>query len=75
MSIPSMDQAWIMTYEPKAFLDSSKTEKSYHSRALLLGKLCTETHIIHKGPKEEFRRKEGIYMAFTPLAKRKESRY
>lgn len=49
--ISSMDQAWIMTQKTKAFVGSSKTEKSYHSSALLLGKLCTGTHIIHRRSK------------------------
>lgn len=30
-SVSSVDQARIMTHKPKAFVDSSKTEKSYHS--------------------------------------------
>lgn len=70
-----MDQAWIMTHKTKAFVDSSKTEKSYHSSVLLLGNYVQGLTLFTEGPKVEFRGKAGIYMAFSPLAKCKEPRY
>lgn len=75
MPISSMDQARIMTQKTKAFVDSSKTEKSYHSSVLLLGNYVQGLTLFTEGPKVEFRGKAGTYMAFSPLTKCKEPRY
>lgn len=64
-SASSMDQAWIMTHKPKAFVDSSKSEKSYCSSVAAAWQIMyRDSHYSQKVQKQSLgERKEVIWLS------------